>query len=74
MYAAVNEAARLIGPLGAAIASGITKSIDIALSAMIEARRDKAIEQLAHALRMEYPHESEEYVYHMATRLYAESK
>lgn len=74
MYAAVNETARLVSPLSAAIASGIAKSINLAMSAMIEARKDKAIDQLAYALRMEYPHESEEYLHHMATQLYEESK
>lgn len=74
MYAAVNETARLVSPLSAAIASGIANSINSMLSIVSESRKEKTIEQLAYALRMEYPHESEEYVHHMATQLYAESK
>jgi len=74
MYAAVNETARLVSPLSAAIASGIANSINAMLSIVSESRKEKTIEQLAYALRMEYPHESDEYVHHMAAQLYEESK
>jgi hypothetical protein len=77
MFAAVNETARAITPISSLIASGILNSISFTLRA-IEASRpvhhEKAIRDLAHSLKIEYPFESNEYVESLARRIYDDAK
>lgn len=73
MNTAITETALVINPLSTSIANGIVKSINFILDRMVNRVDHKsAIRDLAYALKMEYPHESEDYVYSMAVDMYSE--
>lgn len=77
MSTAVTEAARVINPLSASIANGIMKAINRAIDLMnasTRTSREKAIEQLAYSLKLEYPKESDEYVMNLAIQMYKENE
>lgn len=70
MYAAVNETANAISPLSTAISNGIFRSINFVLKLVQQDADEKTVKELAYALKLEYPHESDEYVLNMAYNLY----
>jgi hypothetical protein len=76
MFAAVNETARSITPISNLIANGILNSITFTLR-VIEASRtvhhEKAIRELAHSLKAEYPFESTDYVETLARSIYKDA-
>jgi hypothetical protein len=69
MYTAVTETAKTVSPLSIAISNGIIRSIDVTLSIMNSRKNQKRVEDLAYALKLEYPKESYDYVFNMATNL-----
>lgn len=73
MSTAVIEAARVINPLSTSISNGIMRSINYAIKRMHRPSREKAIEQLAYSLKLEYPKESDEYVMNLAIQMYKET-
>ena len=73
MSTAVIEAARVINPLSTSISNGIMRSINYAIERMRRPSREKAIEQLAYSLKLEYPKESDEYVMNLAIQMYKET-
>ena len=73
MSTAVIEAARVINPLSTSISNGIMRSINYAIERMRRRSREKAIEQLAYSLKLEYPKESDEYVMNLAIQMYKET-
>jgi hypothetical protein len=73
MFAAVNETAKTISPLSMAISNGIMRSINFTIAVMMappRVSRQKKIQHLAHALKLEYPYESKDYVMYMASEMY----
>jgi hypothetical protein len=76
MFAAINETARVISPISTLIASGILNSISFTLR-VIEASRiphhERAIRDLAHSLKAEYPFESIDYVETLARSIYKDA-
>lgn len=74
MSTAVIEAARVISPLSTSISNGIMRSINYAIERMNKPAREKAIEQLAYSLKLEYPKESDEYVMNLAIAMYKDSE
>jgi hypothetical protein len=76
MFAAINETARAISPISTVIANGILNSISFTLR-IIEASRiphhEKAIRELAHSLKAEYPFESTDYVETLARSIYKDA-
>ena len=74
MSTAVIEAARVISPLSTSISNGIMRSINYAIERMSKPAREKAIEQLAYSLKLEYPKESDEYVMNLAIAMYKDSE
>lgn len=75
MHAAVNETARLFNPLSSAIASGIVSLLNAMFDIFVEApRREKTLKQIVYALKLEYPHESEEYITNLALNMLKDSK
>lgn len=76
MTIAVTEAARTLAPLGVLISNGIMSVVNliIKLNNNLSINHGRAIEDLAHSLRSEFPHESNEYLYNMATQMYTESR
>jgi len=73
MSTAVIEAARVINPLSTSISNGIMRSINYAIERMHRPSREKAIEQLAYSLKLEYPKESDEYVMNLAIQMFKET-
>jgi hypothetical protein len=73
--AAVTETAIVLNPLSTAISNGIVRSINKVIDGMSakKAGRTKAISDLAHSLKQEYPYESLDYVHHLASQMYKES-
>ena len=75
MNTAITETALVINPLSTSIANGIVKSINFILDRMANrVDHKRAIQELAYSLKIEYPHESEEYVHNMAVDMYSEYK
>ena len=76
MSIAVTEAARTLAPLGVLISNGIMSVVNliIKITDNLSINHNRAIENLAYSLRLEFPHESNEYVHNMATQMYAESR
>lgn len=76
MTIAVTEAARTLAPLGVLISNGIMSVVNliIKLTNTLSINDNRAIENLAYSLKLEFPHESYEYVHNMATKMYMESK
>ena len=73
MNTAITETALVINPLSASISNGIVKSINFILDRMSNrVAHKRAIQDLACSLKIEYPRESEEYVYNMAIDMYSE--
>ena len=73
MNTAITETALVINPLSASISNGIVKSINFILDRMSNrVDHKRAIQDLAYSLKIEYPRESEEYVYNMAIDMYSE--
>ncbi len=70
MSTAVTEAARVISPLSTSISNGIMRSINYMIEKMSQSSREKAIQQLAYSLKLEYPKESDEYVMNLAISMY----
>ncbi len=70
MTTAVTEAARVISPLSTSISNGIMRSINYAIESISKSSHQKTIDQLAYALKLEYPKESDEYVMNLAIEMY----
>ena len=76
MTIAVTEAARTLAPLGVLISNGIMSVVNliIKLTDNLSVNHNRAIENLAYSLRLEFPYESNEYLLNMATEMYTESR
>ena len=76
MTIAVTEAARTLAPLGVLISNGIMRVVNliIKITDTLRVNDSRAIENLAYSLKLEFPHESHEYIHNMATEMYMESK
>lgn len=75
MLVAVTETARVMHPLSASISNGIMRSINKAFDLIVaNRRRNNDVKDIAYALKLEYPHESYEYVLCMAHNLYEGSQ
>ena len=72
MNTAVVEAARVLNPLSASISNGIMRSISATLNMLDKRKHDKLVNDLAYSLRIEYPHESHDYVMNLAISLLQE--
>ena len=70
MNTAVTETARVLNPLSTSISNGIMRSIDACIAIFDARRREKSINDLAYALKLEYPKESEDFVMNMAIQMY----
>jgi hypothetical protein len=70
MNTAVTETARVLNPLSTSISNGIMRSIDACIAILDARRREKSINDLAYALKLEYPKESEDFVMNMAIQMY----
>lgn len=70
MNTAVTETARVLNPLSTSISNGIMRSIDACIAILDSRQRQKNISDLAYALKLEYPKESEDFVMNMAYELY----
>jgi hypothetical protein len=76
MFAAVNETTRVLLPISTLIANGILNSISFTLRAIEVSKipqREKAIRELAHSLKAEYPFESMDYVETLARSIYKDA-
>jgi hypothetical protein len=72
MFAAINETAKTINPLSISISNGILRSTNLLLNMINRKSEERAIDQLALMLKLEYPKESQDYVRHMAIKMYEE--
>lgn len=70
MFAAVNETAKVISPLTTAISNGMLSSVEFVLRTMTRNPSEKTLDELARALKIEYPYESKDYVMHMVQDMY----
>lgn len=76
MFAAINETARVLSPISTLLANGILNSISFTLRAIEVSRvphHEKAIRELAHSLKVEYPFESTDYVETLARSIYKDA-
>lgn len=64
----ITETEKRIRPLSTAISNALLKSVDFALyivEARSRAKEEKHAQEIATALKIEYPFESEDYIVHL---------